>query len=203
SDTINTGIYIIEPEVLDRFQVDTVELGRGFLTDPADWKPWRLPDGTPCKIPVYQDLEEKDGDRYLLDRIADRIWSIEDQRIEDYPGNYSDYKHMKALAVQPETSRTSDRETDGKDLKNRKEQRKARAELRKKTGKSAAFYEKEVERLEAELAMIREEMKNPGIATNWNALDELSSSAERIRAELDQTIELWEQAAEAESELGI
>ncbi len=59
-------LAVIEPEVLDRFQVDTVELGRGFLTDPADWKPWRLPDGTPCKIPVYQDMEEKDDDWYLL-----------------------------------------------------------------------------------------------------------------------------------------
>ena len=40
-------LAVIEPEVLDRFQVDTVEMGRGVLTDPTDWKPWQLPDGTP------------------------------------------------------------------------------------------------------------------------------------------------------------
>jgi uroporphyrinogen decarboxylase len=46
-------LAIIEPEVLDRFGVDTIELGRGFALDPADWRDWVLPDGTPCKIPAY------------------------------------------------------------------------------------------------------------------------------------------------------
>ncbi len=59
-------LAVIEPEVLDRFQVDTIELGRGFLIDPADWKPWQLPDGTPCKIPAYQGIENDGGDWYLL-----------------------------------------------------------------------------------------------------------------------------------------
>lgn len=43
----------IEPEVLDRFGVDTVELGRGFALQPEDWHDWVLPDGTPCKIPAH------------------------------------------------------------------------------------------------------------------------------------------------------
>ena len=46
-------LAIIEPEVLDRFGVDTIELGRGFALDPADWRDWVLPDGTPCKIPAF------------------------------------------------------------------------------------------------------------------------------------------------------
>lgn len=43
-------LAIIEPEVLDRFGVDTIEMGRGFSLSPSDWQPWVLPDGTPCKI---------------------------------------------------------------------------------------------------------------------------------------------------------
>jgi len=46
-------LAIIEPEVLDRFGVDTVELGRGFSARPGDWHDWVLPDGTPCKIPAF------------------------------------------------------------------------------------------------------------------------------------------------------
>jgi uroporphyrinogen decarboxylase len=45
-------LAIIEPEVLDRFGVDTIELGRGFSLQPEDWHDWTLPDGTPCKIPA-------------------------------------------------------------------------------------------------------------------------------------------------------
>ena len=46
-------LAIIEPEVLDRFGVDTIELGRGFALKPEDWHDWVLPDGTPCKIPTF------------------------------------------------------------------------------------------------------------------------------------------------------
>jgi len=46
-------LAIIEPEMLDCFGVDTVELGRGFSLDPDDWDDWVLPDGTPCKIPAF------------------------------------------------------------------------------------------------------------------------------------------------------
>lgn len=46
-------LAIIEPEVLDLLGVDTVELGRGFALRPEDWRPWTLPDGTPCQIPAF------------------------------------------------------------------------------------------------------------------------------------------------------
>ena len=46
-------LAIIEPEVLERFGVDTVELGRGFNQGPEDWQDWVLPDGSPCKIPAF------------------------------------------------------------------------------------------------------------------------------------------------------
>jgi len=46
-------LAIVEPEVLDHFGVDVVEMGRGFALQPKDWRDWVLPDGTPCKIPVF------------------------------------------------------------------------------------------------------------------------------------------------------
>ncbi|MHB0855985.1 MAG: uroporphyrinogen decarboxylase family protein [Anaerolineae bacterium] len=46
-------LAIVEPEVLDRFGVDAVELGRGFSLQPEDWHAWQLPDGTPCQIPAF------------------------------------------------------------------------------------------------------------------------------------------------------
>ena len=46
-------LAIVEPEVLDRFGVDVVELGRGFSLAADDWRDWVLPDGTPCKVPSF------------------------------------------------------------------------------------------------------------------------------------------------------
>ena len=43
-------LAIVDEDVIDSFGVDTVEMGRGFLTEEKDWKDWVLPDGTDCKI---------------------------------------------------------------------------------------------------------------------------------------------------------
>ncbi len=58
-------LAIIEPEVLDRFGVDTVELGRGFALDDADWHPWTLPDGAPCQIPSFIHPVRVNGDWHI------------------------------------------------------------------------------------------------------------------------------------------
>lgn len=55
-------LAIIEPEVLDAFGVDTIELGRGFSLAPDDWRDWVLPNGVPCKIPAYIHPVREDGD---------------------------------------------------------------------------------------------------------------------------------------------
>jgi uroporphyrinogen decarboxylase len=55
-------LAIVDNDILDRFGVDTIEMGRGFLTDERDWKEWVLPDGTPCLIPYYINLEKRGED---------------------------------------------------------------------------------------------------------------------------------------------
>jgi uroporphyrinogen decarboxylase len=59
-------LAIVEPPVLDALGVDVVEMGRGFLASDADWKPWELPDGTPCRIPRYLNVERRGRDSWLL-----------------------------------------------------------------------------------------------------------------------------------------
>jgi len=60
-------LAIIDEDVLDLFGVDVVEMGRGFLLDDKDWKPWILPDGTPCEIPYYTNIERRGEDWFILD----------------------------------------------------------------------------------------------------------------------------------------
>jgi len=59
-------LAIVDDDILDLFQVDTIELGRGFLLEDKDWKDWILPDGTPCLIPYYIQTEKRGEDWYLL-----------------------------------------------------------------------------------------------------------------------------------------
>jgi uroporphyrinogen decarboxylase len=61
-------LAIVEPEVMDAVGTDVIELGRAFLTNDSEWKDWVLPDGTPCKIPGYINVEKRGDDWVLLSK---------------------------------------------------------------------------------------------------------------------------------------
>jgi len=58
-------LALVDEDVLEKFGVDLVDLGRGFALDEKSWADWVLPDGTPCKIPAWA-LPEKVDDRWVF-----------------------------------------------------------------------------------------------------------------------------------------
>jgi uroporphyrinogen decarboxylase len=58
-------LAIVDEDVLDRFGVDTIELGRGFAQEDRHWKPWCLPDGSECLIPAWTDVRQE-GEDWVL-----------------------------------------------------------------------------------------------------------------------------------------
>ncbi|NLF08873.1 MAG: methyltransferase, partial [Pirellulaceae bacterium] len=63
-------LAIIDEDVLERFAVDTIELGRGFALDDKDWADWTLPDGTPCQMPVWELPERQEEQKQWVIRSA-------------------------------------------------------------------------------------------------------------------------------------
>jgi uroporphyrinogen decarboxylase len=58
-------LAIVHEDVLDRFGVDTVEMGRGFCQEDKWWADWTPPDGTPCRMPVWALPEQVRGEWVL------------------------------------------------------------------------------------------------------------------------------------------
>lgn len=54
-------LAIVDEDVLERFGVDTIEMGRAFAQDDASWADWTLPDGTPCQMPAWALPERLEG----------------------------------------------------------------------------------------------------------------------------------------------
>ena len=54
-------LAVVDEDVLDRFHVDTIEMGRGFALEDEHWVNWTLPDGTPCQMPRWAAPEREDG----------------------------------------------------------------------------------------------------------------------------------------------
>jgi len=61
-------LAIVDEEVLERFGVDTVELGRAFAQEEESWADWVLPDGTPCQMPVWALPERSNGEWVIRSR---------------------------------------------------------------------------------------------------------------------------------------
>ena len=68
-------LAVIDEDVLDRFGVDVVELGRGFSLDQSQWQPWRMADGTEALIPAWIDMR-REGDDWLIYAPAGRAVGV-------------------------------------------------------------------------------------------------------------------------------
>ncbi len=66
-------LAIVDEDVLQRFQVDTIELGRAFALEDKYWSEWVLPDGTPCLMPVWAKPERRNGDWVLRSEATGRV----------------------------------------------------------------------------------------------------------------------------------
>jgi uroporphyrinogen decarboxylase len=66
-------LAIVEEDVLQRFQVDTIELGRAFALEDRWWTDWELPDGTPCLIPVWAKPERENADWVIRSSASRRV----------------------------------------------------------------------------------------------------------------------------------
>lgn len=65
-------LAIVDEDVLQRFQVDTLELGRGFALADESWTDWVLPDGTPCLMPVWAKPERENGE-WVLKSVTQKV----------------------------------------------------------------------------------------------------------------------------------
>jgi uroporphyrinogen decarboxylase len=66
-------LAIIDEDVLERFQVDAIELGRGFALEDKDWADWVLPDGSPCQMPVWALPERESGEWVIRSQRSGRV----------------------------------------------------------------------------------------------------------------------------------
>lgn len=65
-------LAVIDEDILDRFEIDTTELGRGFSLDESSWSDWVLPDGSPCKVPSWS-VPEREVGRWVLRSKSGRV----------------------------------------------------------------------------------------------------------------------------------
>lgn len=125
-------------------------------------------------------------DRYFMDKIVDHLFVFGEGKITDFPGNYSDYRDLKALELEAkyeESSQTSS-ETPTKSKPNTEPKNKLsfnEQKTYKKLEKEISTLEKKKEKLEAEFLkdLSPEEIK------------EKTMTLQNIQTELEDKTEQW------------
>ena len=150
----------------------------------------------PSKEVLQQALSEYEGtliivshDRYLLDRVPNRIFAIEQGALHQYKGGYGAYLRAKAeqgteKAAAPQPKVESEQK---KQYYRGKEQRREDARRRKEYTETEAA----IHTLEAELAGIKAEMALDSVQNDYQRLQELCALIEEKQSLLDTAMERW------------
>ena len=152
-------------------------------------------------------------DRYFIDKIATRIWAIEDEGIKTYLGNYTDFQRARGHRPELKDGGTTGRregEHDGKTGRRQDGEEIAAAVpangaaagrppprlSEAKLQKALTQVERDIARLEGKLNELSDALAVASIDADIAALGRLGTEYERTQAELDTAYARWEELSD-------
>ena len=125
-------------------------------------------------------------DRYFINRLADRIYYMDNGSVTEYVGNYDSFVEYRAARSQPSGDASpapvnAEKEKRVSDYKQRKEA----AAAERKRQKQIENAEQDIERLENELSELNERMTLPEVSSDYAGIMELTKQAAEMQEKID------------------
>ncbi len=150
-------------------------------------------------------------DRYFMDKVATKLWIMEDKSMTFSLGNYTDYQRAlgrrAAAAAEPEVSKpvveaapdpvVAENDPLVEITAKGKPKRRTNTDVQKKLAK----VERSISQLEGKLNELNDAMTIATIDQDIDAISTLGTEFEKVQAELDGVYAEWEQLTEASLEL--
>lgn len=144
---------------------------------------------------IIQALQQYEGsfilvshNRYFISQVANKIWYIEDKKIKEYPGTFTEFEYWQAkngvTQVEQKSKKTA------KASKSTKPRNAADKEL-KRLSKQLEQTEKDIENLEDLTNKIEDEMSKPDVYANPDKLAELNSRLNNNQSKLKLANKDW------------
>jgi ATP-binding cassette subfamily F protein 3 len=143
-------------------------------------------------------------DRYFMDKVATKLWAVEDGAIRVHLGNYTDYHRKQEAAAAPEpqpepesqappVAPVPNGETPAVVITAKgKPRRKSSVDVEKRLAK----VEREIAQLEGRVNEIADALAIASADHDVDAVARLGQEYERMQAELDDVYQLWEAITE-------
>lgn len=130
-------------------------------------------------------------DRYLINKLADKVLYLNSDGITEYIGNYDNYleKKEKETVKVEEPVKHEEKQTEYKLNKERRSEiRKMRTKLRN--------CETAIENNEAKAAQIEEQLSDPEVISVYEEVKRLSDELDAVKADGEALMEEWEELTE-------
>ena len=134
-------------------------------------------------------------DRYLVNRLADRILYLSPQGLQEYIGGYDDY--LAAREAEKEEAARSLPQAEAPRKQNAYRAQKERQSAINRARGEVRRLEEKIAQAEAALAELQEAMASPEVAADYVRAGELAAQGEALQQNLDGLYAAWEEAQEA------
>ena len=132
-------------------------------------------------------------DRYFINKLADRILTLDKNGVKEYLGDYDYYhEHVKT----EEQSEGSDGQKEKQKPVNEYFLKKQRASEERKRQTKLKKTEAEIERLDSEIAKTESLLATEEVASDYEKLLELTNELEQLNSELEKQYEIWEELSD-------
>ena len=139
-------------------------------------------------------------DRYFIDRLATKVWAIEDGVLLPYMGNYTEYRTRRQQIMPQSTS------SNGKTAKGSEEKKVSSSPAKHKNSvkkgsklRTVEDVEKDIERAETHARLIEETLSQAALQADATRLTQLSLEYDQARAHIDELFAEWEHLADLAS----
>lgn len=160
---------------------------------------------------LIQALQQYEGtyvvvshDRFFVSEIANKIWYIEDQQIKEYPGTYDEFEwwmEERQANLKAQSGSTAPNATPKvvsapapKANSMAESERKELQKQLKKAQQTTEDAENQISILEDEKAMLEEQMSDPTIFGDADALKNVNERYQLTQSKLAEQHEVWENA---------
>jgi ATP-binding cassette subfamily F protein 3 len=130
-------------------------------------------------------------DRYLVNRLSDRILYLDGSGLTEYIGGYDEFTVAMAEKKNEKAEKPQDKKQSGYRL-----QKELKSAVNRAEGE-ARRAEERLKKAESELTAIEEKLASPAVASDYVKAMELSKTADELRSRIEKLYSEWDEATEA------
>src|SRR5216683_4382756 len=141
-------------------------------------------------------------DRYFIDRLATKVWVIEDRVLIPYLGNYTEYRTRKRPIVLDVPPAPQVKRADAEPSSTAKPAAPSRLGGKKSARlkvRTVEDVERDIEKAEAQVKALEDELAEAALKADAEQLTQLSAGYEQAKTRIEELLVEWEQLAGAAS----